>query len=428
MGQWIHSKFMKAASLLALLAFPLHAQSLEERIDALARQIEPTLIECRRDLHMHPELSNQEVRTGRFIAERLRALGLDEVKPNVAGHGVVAVFRGGRPGPTVAWRADMDALPIDESKFNVPYKSTVPGVKHACGHDAHTAIALGIAETLTKLRADWPGTVKFLFQPAEEGAAGAAEWGAKLMIKEGALENPKPDAIFAFHVAPLPVGRIGYTDNAGSSSMATVNIEFKGKRAHGAYPYQGIDAVAVASQCVLALQTIHSRRVDTLDPSVFSLGTIHGGDRRNVIAESVKVSGGVRTFSDKVLDDYERMIKQTLDGCTSGMGASYELSYQRFYPAIMNSPALNRTSLPVLERVLGPGGPQQIAPGMWGEDFSYYQRVVPGTMFQLGVWNPAKGIQAPVHTANFDIDEAALALGVRAGANLLLNFLTKGAQ
>ncbi len=420
---------MRALSLLVLFAALTAAETLEERIASLAKKLQPTLVECRRDLHMHPELSNQEVRTGKLIAERLHVLGFDEVTPNVAGHGVVALLKGAKPGPTVAWRADMDALPIDESAFNIPYKSTAPGVKHACGHDAHVAIALGIAETLSQLKADLPGQVKFLFQPAEEGATGVPEWGAKLMIKQGALENPAPAAIFAFHVMPaISVGQVAHTDNAASASSARVKIVFQGKRAHGAYPYQGIDAVAVASQCILALQTVHSRRVSTLDPSVFSIGTIHGGDRRNVIADTVTVEGGVRTFSDKVLDLYESEIKRTLDGCTSAMGATYKMDYSRFYPAMMNSPTLNKAAIPVLEKVLGASNAVQIPPGMFGEDFSLYQRVIPGSMFLLGVGNPSKGISAGLHTANFDIDESALSIGVHAGASILVNYLTGNAK
>jgi amidohydrolase len=276
---------------------------------------------------------------------------------------------------------------------------------------------------ITKVKAELPGQVKFIFQPAEEGASNVAEWGAKLMIKEGALENPKPAAIFAFHVGPSPVGVINYTENAASSSSATVKITFKGKRAHGAYPYQGIDAVAVASQCILALQTIHSRRISTMDPSVFSLGTIHGGDRRNVIAETVALTGTVRTFSDAALDDYEAKIKQTLDGCTSAMSASYGLEYRRQYPAVMNSPTLSRAALPVLQKILGPGHVTEIPPGLWGEDFSLYQRVIPGVLFMLGIQNKDKGITAGLHTAEFDIDERALGIGVHTGARILLNYL-----
>ena len=420
---------MRFVYCLGMMSALLPAQSLDDQIAAIAMKMQSRLVECRRDIHMHPELSNQEVRTGKLVAERLRVLGMDEVRTNVAGNGVVALLKGGKPGPIVAWRADMDALPIDESGMSMAYKSTVKGVKHACGHDAHTTIGLGIAEALLQIREQIPGSVKFLFQPAEEGAGGVPEWGAQLMIKEGALENPKPAAIFAFHVAGnLNAGTIGYTDNAASSAAANVRIQFKGKRAHGAYPYQGIDAVAVASQCIVALQTIHSRRIDTLEPSVFSLGTIQGGDRRNVIAETVTVAGTVRTFSDKTHDDYEVKIRQTLDGCSSAMGASYDLEYKRGNLAMMNHPALNKAAIPVLEKILGAANTVQSAPGMFAEDFSRYQRVIPGTMFLLGTANPAKGITAGVHTVEFDIDEDVLSLGVRTGASILLDYLNRNSK
>ena len=405
------------------------AQSLEDQIAKIAKDLQPRLVECRRDIHMHPELSNQEVRTGKLITERLRALGLNDIKPNIAGHGVTALIKGGKPGPTVAWRADMDALPIDESDFNAPYKSTVKGVKHACGHDAHTTIALGIAETLNRVKDQLPGTVKFLFQPAEEGVAGVPDYGARLMIKEGALENPKPDAIYAFHVTNgAPTGKLNYTDNAASAAGASIAITFKGKRAHGAYPYQGIDAVAVASQCILALQTIHSRRIDPANASVFSLGTIHGGDRRNVIAETVSLTGTVRTFSEDVTNQYEALIKQTLDGCTSAMNASYELTFKRGNLPMLNNPALNKSAIAALERTLGPNTVTATAPGLFGEDFSAYQRVIPGAMLMLGIANPAKGITAGVHTAEFDIDEDALSIGVNAGSQILLEYLIRNAK
>jgi amidohydrolase len=410
-------------------ALCLAAQDRNARIARHVEGMEQYLVECRRDIHMHPELSNQEERTGKLIAERLRVLGYTEIRANVAGHGVVAVLRGGKPGPVVAWRADMDALPIDESNFNVPYKSTVPGVKHACGHDAHTTIALGLAEVLMKMKAEVPGTVVFLFQPAEEGGLKAPSWGAKLMIEEGAIRDPKPQAIFAFHVNPtLPAGQISWINGAHSAALDFVSMKIQGKRAHGAYPYQGIDAVAVASQCILALQTIHSRRVDATKPSVFSLGTIKGGERRNVIAQEVTLTGSVRTFDDKIQDSYERMIRQTLEGCTSAMGATYELEYRRGYPAAINNPELTRQTLPAIGAVIGQQNVVERGPGMNGEDFSYFQRLMPGVMFGLGVSNAAKGITAGVHTANFDIDETSLGLGVKTGAAILFDYLERNAK
>ncbi len=412
------------ALLLAAVASLLPAQSIDQKIDSIAKRIESSLIECRRDIHMHPELSNQERRTAELVASRLKAMGFSEIRTGVGGHGVVATLVGAKPGPVLAWRAEMDALPIDESNFNVPYRSTVKGVKHACGHDAHTAIALGIAETLNEMKADLPGSVKFLFQPAEESGG-----GAKRMIEQGALENPRPEAIFAYHVSPVTkVGQIGYTDNAASSSAAAVKITIKGRKSHGAYPYQGIDAIAIASQCIAALQSIHSRRIDSQNPSVLSLGTIHGGDRRNVIAENVVIQGTVRTLSDAVVDDYEAKIRQTLSGCATGMGGSFDLEFRRGYPAMVNSPALNRAAMPALEAVFGKPNIVSSPPGLFAEDFSYFEKVIPGTMLQLGVRNEAKGITAPIHSAGFDIDEDAMLLGVRAGARILVQYLQAGAK
>ncbi len=398
-------------------------------ISRLTEQMTPWLVECRRDLHMHPELSNQEERTGKLIVERLRALGYTEIRSGVAGHGVVAVLRGGKPGPVVAWRADMDALPIDESSFDVPYKSTVKGVKHACGHDAHTSIALGLAELMMKMKADVPGTVVFLFQPAEEGGLKAPIWGARLMIQEGALSNPRPAAIFALHVTTTqPVGTVSYAENAASAASDKAVITIIGKRAHGAYPYQGVDAVAVASQCISALQAIRSRRIAPQQAALFSIGTIHGGDRRNVIAERVSLEGTVRTFDADVRKSYANMIRQTLDGCTSAMGASYELDYREGYASMQNDPALLRQALPGLGRLLGNGKVLAEPPIMASEDFSYFQREVNGVMFWLGVRNEAKGIVAPVHTAQFDIDEDALGVGVKVGATVMMDYLERNAK
>lgn len=420
---------MKAVWCFGIFVLSGWAQTREARVAELVSAMRERLVECRRDLHMHPELSNHEVRTGKMIAERLRAAGYTDIKTNVAGNGVVAVIVGAKPGPVIAWRADMDALPIDESAMAMPYKSTVKGVKHACGHDAHVTIALGMAEALMKMRAELPGTVKFIFQPAEEGAQDAAVWGAKLMIAEGVMKNPAPEAIFAFHMsAGLEVGKLAWTENAASAASDTVNIKIIGKRSHGAYPYQGIDAVAVASQCILALQTIHSRRIDTSDPSVLSLGTIHGGDRRNIIAETVEMTGTVRTYSEKTQNDYERFMKQTLEGCTGGMGATYTLDYRRGYPSMQNDPALARRVLPAIERVVGAANVATRGPGMTGEDFSYFQNLIPGVMFGLGASNTAKGISGGGHTAEFDIDEESLVVGVRSGVGIVFEYLDKGAK
>jgi amidohydrolase len=415
---------MRTLMVAAVAVALARAQTLEEAAERLARQLQAKTIECRRDLHMHPELSNQEERTGRVVAERLRAIGFTDVRTGVGGHGVVATLKGALPGPVVAWRADMDALPIDESNFAAPYRSTVKGVKHACGHDAHTAMGLALAEVFFGLKDRLPGTVKFLFQPAEEVGQ-----GARRMIAEGALENPRPEAIFAYHVSPVAkVGEVQYTDGPASSATVSVKITIRGKRAHGAYPYQGIDAVAIASQCIVALQGVHSRQIDAQNPSVLSLGTIHGGDRRNVIAESVTLEGTVRTLSNAVVDEYEAKIERTLKGCTGAMGGSFELQYRRGTPAMVNSAALNRAAMPAVEAVFGQGKMTPAVPGLFGEDFAYFQKEIPGTMLLLGVRNEAKGITAPIHSAEFDMDEAALGLGVRAAARMLIGYLNGGSK
>src|SRR5437016_9441560 len=261
------------ALLLLFVAIYLNgaSESSSTRSDQIARGAEamrPALVATRRDFHQHPELSNREERTSRIVAERLRALGFDEVRTNVARHGVVAVLKGKQAGPVVALRADMDALPINET-MDVPYKSLVPGVKHACGHDAHTTIGLGVAELLSKMRDQIHGSVKFLFQPAEEGPPPGEEGGAALMIKEGALENPRPQAIFGLHTMPtIEAGQIAYHIGPAMASSDRILITIRGKKSHGALPHLGVDAIVVAAECITALQTIHSRRIDPLEPLV----------------------------------------------------------------------------------------------------------------------------------------------------------------
>lgn len=410
---------------LLLLAASLQAQD----IDSLVKAMEPKLIETRRDFHMNPELSNKEARTGQVIAARLKELGFTDIKTNVAGHGVVAVLKGGKPGPVVAWRTDMDALPIDESTFNVPYRSKNTGVKHACGHDAHMTVALGVAELFSKMQKDLPGTVKFLFQPAEEGVSDAEYFGAALMIREGALQNPKPDAIYAFHVSPmLEAGKVGYAKGPFLASADSVNITVKGQKAHAAFPFEGKDALVSAAHCVNMLQTIHSRRVSTMEPSVLTIGTIHGGDRSNVVADTVKMEGTLRTFSEATREAYRTYVRQTLQGCTGIHGGGFDLEWvQPSYPVTANPDAVVDRVLPTLERTLGKDNVKQMAPQMGGEDFSLFQKEVPGAMFWLGVRNEARGITSGLHTADFDIDETSLAVGVKAAANILLDYLKANA-
>jgi amidohydrolase len=399
----------------------------EQAVAGAAEAMRARLVERRRDFHMHPELSNREERTSRVVAERLRALGFDEVRTGVGKHGVVGLLKGGRPGPVVAVRADMDALPIDET-IDVPYKSRNPGVKHACGHDAHTAIGLGVAELLAGMRARIPGTVKFLFQPAEEGPPPGEEGGARLMIKEGALENPRPEAIFGLHVMPaFRVGEIAYTSGAAMASSERFVVTLRGKRAHGAAPHLGVDTVLVAAECVLALQAIRSRRIDPQEPIVLTIGSVHGGNRFNILADEVKLEGTVRTLDEDVRKRVREMIQTTLAGVTAAHGASFELEYEENAAVTLNHPALVEETLPAIRRSVGAANVRAIKSQMIAEDFSYYQQVVPGFFYFLGVSNEAKGITASLHTAEFDLDEESLVVGTRTMATVVLDYLERNA-
>lgn len=383
----------------------------------------PFLRGLRRDLHRHPELSNREVRTAGIVAERLRALGFDEVKTGVAHHGVVGILHGAKPGRVVAVRADMDALPIQEPPDR-PYASTVPGVMHACGHDVHTTVGLGTAEVLAGLRGEFAGTVKFLFQPCEEGPPAGEEGGALLMVKEGALENPRPEAVFGLHCFPqLPVGTIGYNFKEMLSSSDRFVLRVKGKKTHGAYPHRGIDAVVVASSAVMMLQTIRSRFIDQQQPVVMTIGSIHGGNRHNIVADEVVMEGTVRALDETVRQETERLIKQILHGVAESSGAECHVEYERSVPATINDPELVERMLPSLIREFGEEKVVRHGPRMGAEDFSFFANEVPGMFFSLGVANPEKGIVAGIHTPEFDVDEDCLPVGVRAMTALVLDFL-----
>jgi amidohydrolase len=399
----------------------------EQRIAREAEAMRDQLVAQRRDFHMHPELSNREERTSRVVAERLRALGLTDIKTGVGKYGVTALLVGAKPGPVVAVRADMDALPIQEVN-DVPYKSLVAGVKHACGHDAHTTIELGVAEILSKMREEVHGTVKFIFQPAEEGAPAGEEGGAKLLIKEGALDNPRPQAIFGLHTEPnLQVGQIGYHVGPAMASSDTFTITVRGKAAHGAQPQNGVDAVVVSAQCVLALQNIRSRRIDPLEPLVITVGTISGGTRFNVIAGEVKMTGTMRTLNGDVRERAVALMRETLSNVTAAYGATYDLTFNDSNPVTYNEPSLVEETLPTIRRVVGDKNAVSLKPFMPSEDFANYQKIIPGFYYYLGVGNRAKGITAGWHTADFDVDEDSLVVGVKVMSNVLLDYLDRHA-
>jgi amidohydrolase len=431
---------MKRISVAALVALSFlsasHAQKLgtaktdaiiarEQQIAAAVDAMRERLIAQRRDFHMHPELSNREERTSKVVADRLRAIGFTDVRTGVAKHGVVATLIGGKPGAVVAVRADMDALPIQEVN-DVPYKSQTPGVKHACGHDAHTAIELGVAEVLYGMRDRIPGTVKFIFQPAEEGAPSGEEGGAKLMIKEGALENPRPHAIFGLHTNPnAEAGQMIYVSGAFMASSDRIIITVRGKQSHGAQPHLGVDAIVVSAQIINALQTIPSRRIRALDPVVLTIGTIHGGVRNNVIAQEVKMEGTLRTLNNDVRDRVIELMKTEIAGIAQASGATAELVMDDGNYATYNEPALVEQTLPVMKRVLGEQNVIKGEPLMPAEDFSAFQKVIPGFYYHLGTGNKARGITAAWHTPDYDIDERSLEVGVKLMSNVLLDYLER---
>jgi len=403
------------------------AAARQQRIARAAEGMRERLVAQRRDIHMHPELSNREERTARVVAERLKALGLTDIKTGVARHGVTALLVGAKPGPVVAVRADMDALPINET-LDVPYRSKNPGVKHACGHDVHTTVALGVAELLAGMKGEIAGTVKFIFQPAEEGAPAGEEGGARQMVKEGAMENPRPAAIFGLHTLPsIEAGQIAYHSGPAMASSDKIYVTIRGRGAHGAQPHNGVDAIVVAAECITALQHIRSRRIDPQEPLVITLGTIHGGARNNIIAEEVKMEGTMRTLSEEVRERAKSLMRETLQNVTAAYGATFELKVEEQTLVTYNEPALVEETLPTIRRVVGDKNTVSIKPFMPAEDFSYFQKVSPGFYYFLGVGNRAKGITAGWHTPEFDVDEESLVVGVKVMSNVLLEYLDRHA-
>ncbi|HKB78796.1 MAG TPA: amidohydrolase [Thermoanaerobaculia bacterium] len=415
-----------------MTATTLTAATLDQRIDEAAKRVESEVIATRRDIHQHPELGNREFRTSKLIADRLRELGI-EVRTPIAHTGVVGVLRGGQPGRVVALRADMDALPVTE-EVDVPFKSTVRttydgrevGVMHACGHDAHVAILLGVAKVLASVRKELPGTVVFLFQPAEEGAPQGEQGGAELMVKEGALDNPKVDAVFGLHVTSrYPVGEIAYRSGAELAAVDSFHIKVHGKQTHGAYPWLGVDPIVVASQIVLGLQTIPSRQLDvSLAPAVVTVGMIHGGVRNNIIPDDVEMVGTIRSLDEKMRDDIHARIRRTAEEIAKAGGATADVTIDTGYPVTYNDPALTEQMAPTLRRMT----PNLITvnPTLGAEDFSFYQQKVPGLFFWLGTRpkNQTAEQAASNHSPLFYVDESGLELGIRAMAHVAVDYLS----
>jgi amidohydrolase len=431
-------RLLAALSLLSGLApaaRALEPSPLAGAIDRAAAAVAGDLIEWRRHLHAHPELSNQEVETARFVAEKLRAMGLAP-RTGVAGNGVVAVIEGSRPGPVVALRADLDALPVAE-EVDLPFAShatatyegkSVP-VMHACGHDAHTAILLATAQVLYSLRDRLPGQVVLIFQPAEEGAPveqGVA--GAERMVAEGVLDSPRVDVVYGLHVwAGLETGKLGYRSGPALAAVDSFEIVVEGRQTHGAKPWAGIDPIVTASEIVGALQTIVSRRLEiTREPAVVSVGQFEAGVRSNIIPDRARLVGTIRTFDEEMRDEVHARLKQIAEGVAQAHGATARVRIDRGYPVTANDRALVARMLPTLARV-APGRTVELSKLTVAEDFSFFANRVPGFYFMLGVTPAEKVVTAAAnHSPRFEVDEAALATGVRALAHLAADTLFAG--
>ena len=408
------------------------ASALSTEIDTLIRDAEPQLLEWRRHLHQHPELSNREVETAKYVADRLRSFGL-EPQTGIARHGVVAVLKGGLPGPVVALRADMDGLPVREetdvpfaSKAMGEYEGNAVGVMHACGHDTHVAMLLTAAKVLTQVRDRIPGTIKFIFQPAEEGVPNDEKpAGAEAMITAGVMSNPKVDAVFGLHVfSNVETGHLTYRSGPFMAASDQFEIIVKGRQTHGATPWRGIDPIVVASQIVMGLQTVVSRGVDiTKLPAIVTVGQFQAGVRNNIIPDSARLVGTIRTFDDGMQADIHAKVKRIAEGIASAAGTTAEVIINKGYPVTSNEPALTARMLPTLERI-APGHVKQSDLITGAEDFTYFQRQAPGVFVFLGITPAAQVGKAPQnHSPLFVVDEKALPTGVRALAHLAVDYL-----
>jgi amidohydrolase len=431
---WIHAAPL-AAGLAALAPVSAPAQAgapLDARVQGAVQAVMPKVVAWRRDIHQHPELSNREFRTAKLVAEHLRGLGM-EVQTGVAHTGVVGVLRGGKPGPVVALRADMDALPVTEmvdlpfaSKATTEYNGQQVGVMHACGHDNHVAILMGAAEVLAGMRDQLPGTVKFIFQPAEEGPPAGEEGGAAMMVAEGVLRDPAPEAIFGLHVWPGRVGTLMYRSAGTMASADRMKIIVRGKQTHGAAPWAGVDPIVTSAQIVNALQTIASRQVNiTTAPSIVTVGSIHGGVRNNIIPDSVVMEGTIRAFDPAMRKDIHERVRRTAEMIAQSAGATAQVDIDLGPPVTYNDPALTERMVPTLQRAAG-ADRVSVSPMITGaEDFAVYQENIPGMFFFLGIvpegTDPAT---APAnHSPYFFADEGALPVGVTALTQLALDYL-----
>jgi amidohydrolase len=421
--------------LLVALAVPPGARGadsgLDARVDQEAGKVTAQCVEVRHKLHLNPELSYREAQTSEMVAAHLRSLGL-EPRTGIAKYGVVALLKGGKPGPLIAVRADMDALPVVEqtdlpfaSKKKDTFLDQPVGVAHACGHDVHTSVLMGTASVLTAIKKDLPGSVLFIFQPAEEGPPPGERQGAEQMLIEGAFAQGKPSAVFALHSFPeLAVGQVGFNPGPTMAAVDQFRITIKGKQAHGAYPHLAVDPVVMAAEAILEFQTIHSRNVPALEPSVLTVGIVRGGERFNIIPGEVRLEGTVRTYKQEVRDLIERRMREILDGIARGNGGTFEMAYQRNAPATVNDPELTARVRPLLERIVGADNVKIVEPSMAGEDFAYFANQAPGFFYRLGVVAPGT-TSGGLHTPTFRADDSAVPAGIRIMSRLLVDYLSE---
>ena len=431
-GAWRLTSVVLAMTV-ALLASLVARAADSSAVDDAAMELEDELIAWRRDLHEFPELSNREFETSAKVAEHLQKLGM-EVRTGIAHTGVVGILNPGKDGPVVALRADMDGLPVTEqtglpfaSSRRATFNGTDTGVMHACGHDAHVAILMATAELLAGMRDELPGSVMFIFQPAEEGAPEGEEGGAALMLEQGVFSNPQPDVVFGLHVTSVEkAGVIAYRSGPYMASADEFRIMVLGRQTHGAKPWQGVDPIVVSSQIIMGLQTIASRQIDvTKAPSVISVGRINGGIRFNIIPDSVTMDGTIRTFDEDMRADIHRRIKTMATAIAESAGATVEISFGIGLPVVVNDPRLTERMLPTLRRVAGDEQVRETGLITWAEDFAYYAQQKPGLFFHLGVTDPSiDPSTAPAnHSPFFQIDESGLIVGVRALAQLTIDYM-----
>ena len=425
--------FLLLTSLLTSLT--ITAQSTGLQSEVIIKGIEQKVIDWRRDIHKNPELGNREIRTAALVTKHLTSLGMD-VQTNVGVTGVIGILKGGLPGPVIALRADMDALPVLErtpvpfaSKVKTIYEGNETSVMHACGHDSHVAILMGVAEVLSSLQKDLKGTVKFIFQPAEEGAPKGEEGGAELMVKEGVLKNPNVDVIFGLHInSQIEAGKITYRPGGMFAGVGDLKITVKGKSSHGADPWSSVDPIVTSAQIINSLQTIISRNVNiTRNAAVVTIGAIHGGNRSNIIPEQVEMLGTVRTLSESdeelIFERIRQIVTKTAEA--NGAEAIVELPYSSHYPVTFNNIDLTAKMLPSLKNTAGESNVILVPAETGAEDFSFFANEVPGLYFYIGGMPKGQDpkMAAPHHTPDFYLEESGFILGVNAMVNLVADYM-----